>query len=157
MAARKTTSSKPAGKASAEQKQDQTEAEGNDSAKLQQEQFPAKSGAPEVEVGKRSADGSDGTRFVKEFVVLARDWTGEEYQHEANRAGVANEAIQRGLHPRGDIDFDGQEEHRDGVSLTLTYSVDTVPASVDHHPEDTTTPRDVIEDAGGDTSASKDA
>jgi hypothetical protein len=143
MAARKTTSSKPADKASTEQRQAQPAS--NNSERLQQEQFPAKSGAPEVEVDKRSADGS----------VLARDWTGEEYQHEANKAGVANEAIQRGLHPRGDISFDGSEDHPDDVSLTLTYSVETVPASVDHHPEDTTTPRDVIEDAGGDTSSSK--
>lgn len=140
MAARKTTSSKAAA----------------DDAKLEQKQFPAKAGASEVEVDKRSPDGSDGTRLVKEFVVLDRDWTGEEYQHEANKAGVANEAIQRGLHPRGDVSFDGSEDHPDGESLTLTYSVDTVPASVDHHPENTTTPRDVIEDAGGDTSSSKD-
>jgi hypothetical protein len=150
MAARKTTSSKPADKA--EQKQAPAASERE---RLEQEQFPAKAGAPEVEVDKRSADGSEGTRFVKEFVVLGRDWTGEEYQHEANKAGVANEAIQRGLHPRGDISFDGSEDHPDGLSLTLTYSVDTVPASVDHHPEDTTTPRDVIEAAGGDTSSSK--
>lgn len=153
MAARKTTSSKPADKASTEQAQAKDASENRE--RLEQEQFPAKAGAPEVEVDKRSADGSEGTRFVKEFVVLGRDWTGEEYQHEANRAGVANEAIQRGLHPRGDISFDGSENHPDGVSLTLTYSVDTVPASVDHHPEDTTTPRDVIEAAGGDTSSSK--
>jgi hypothetical protein len=151
VAARKTTSSKPADKAGTVEKQ----AEPSERERLEQEQFPAKSGAPEVEVDKRSADGSEGTRFVKEFVVLGRDWTGEEYQHEANKAGVVNEAIQRGLHPRGDISFDGSEEHPDGVSLTLTYSVDTVPASVDHHPEDTTTPRDVIEAAGGDTSSSK--
>ncbi|MBD9700651.1 hypothetical protein IHE56_00800 [Streptomyces sp. ID01-12c] len=150
MAARKTTSSKPADKAEEKRAPAASERE-----RLEQEQFPAKAGAPEVEVDKRSADGSEGTRFVKEFVVLARDWTGEEYQHEANRAGVANEAIQRGLHPRGDISFDGSEDHPDGVSLTLTYSVETVPASVDHHPEDTTTPRDVIEAAGGDTSSSK--
>jgi hypothetical protein len=108
-------------------------------------QHPAKAGEPEVEVDERSPDGSEGTRFVKEFVVLAARWTDEDYQHEANRAGVVNEAIQRGLHPRGDVSFDGQEQHPDGLSLTLTYSVDTVPASVDHQPEDTTTPRDVIE------------
>jgi hypothetical protein len=149
MAARKTTSSKTTA--------EQASATNASEEQLQQKQFPAKAGAPDVEVDKRSADGSDGTRFVKEFVVLDRDWTGEEYQHEANKAGVANEAIQRGLHPRGDVAFDGAEDHPDGQSVTLTYSVDTVPASVDHHPEDTTTPRDIIEDAGGDTSSSKDA
>jgi hypothetical protein len=127
-----------------------------DREQLRQRQFPAKAGAPEVEVDERSADGAKGTRHVKEFVVPAARWTGEDYQHEANRAGVVNEAIQRGLHPRGDVAFDGQEEHPDGVSLVLTYSVETVPSSVDHQPEDTTTPRDVIEADGKDTSSSKE-
>lgn len=108
-------------------------------------QFPAKAGAPDVEVDERSADGADGTRFVKEFVVLARQWGDSEGEHTANRAGVVNEAIQRGLHPRGDVSFDGAEAHDDGESTVLTYSVETVPASVDHQPEDTTTPRSVIE------------
>lgn len=119
-------------------------------------QFPAKDGAPEAEVDKRSADGSEGQRHVKEFVVLTANWPGpgEESAHEANKAAVANEAIQRGLHPRGDVSFDGAEDHGDGVSTVLTYSVETVPASVDHTPEDTTTPRDVIESVGGDTSTS---
>jgi hypothetical protein len=111
-------------------------------------QHPAKAGEPEVEVDERSADGSDGTRFIKEFVVLAARWTDEDYQHEANRAGMVGEAIQRGLHPRGTVSFDGQEQHPDGLSLILTYSVDTVPASVDHQSEDTTTPRQVIEGNG---------
>ncbi|MFI6854491.1 hypothetical protein [Streptomyces sp. NPDC050416] len=128
---------------------------GEDREQLRQRQFPAKAGAPEVEVDERSADGAEGTRHVKEFVVPAARWTGEDYQHEANRAGVVNEAIQRGLHPRGEVSFDGQEEHPDGVSLVLTYSVETVPSSVDHEPEDTTTPRDVIEADGKDTSSSK--
>lgn len=111
-------------------------------------QHPAKAGEPEVEVDERSADGSDGMRFVKEFVVLARQWGDSDDEHTANRAGVANEAIQRGLHPRGNVSFDGAEDHPDGASLTLTYSVETVPASVDHHPEDTTTPRAVAEGEG---------
>ncbi|WP_435279331.1 hypothetical protein [Streptomyces sp. 1222.5] len=147
MAARKTTSSKQA--AEQEQPKDQ------DSEQVRQRQFPAKAGAPDVEVDERSADGARGTRHVKEFVVHGDGWTGEEYQHEANRAAVTNEAIQRGLHPRGDVAFDGAEDHPDGVSVTLTYSVDTVPSSVDHAPEDTTTPRDVIEADGKDTSSSK--
>lgn len=118
-------------------------------------QFPAKAGAPEAEVDQRSTDGSDGMSFVKEFVV-GGTWTGGDAAHEANKAAVANEAIQRGLHPRGDVSFDGAVDHEDGVSTVLTYSVKTVPASVDHQPEDTTTPRDIIDDAGGDTSKAGD-
>ncbi|MFF4552716.1 hypothetical protein [Streptomyces sp. NPDC001422] len=120
-------------------------------------QFPAKAGEPETEVDERSADGSDGMRHVKEFVVLARQWGDSEDEHTANKAGVANEAIQRGLHPRGEATFDGSEEHPDGLSLVLTYSVETVPASIDHSPEDTTTPRDVIEAHGGDTISKSEA
>jgi hypothetical protein len=111
-------------------------------------QHPAKAGEPETEVDERTADGADGMRFVKEFVVLAARWTGEDYQHEANRAGMVGEAIQRGLHPRGKVAFDGQELQGDGLSLLLRYSVETVPASVDTHPEDTATPRKVIEGEG---------
>ncbi|MER5715722.1 hypothetical protein [Streptomyces sp. NPDC002132] len=147
MAARKTTSSS---KAAAE-----TTADKPSTQELEQKQFPAKAGAPDVEVDKRSPDGAEGTRHVKEFVVHSKEWTGEEYQHEANKAAVHNEAIQRGLHPRGEASFDGHEDHPDGVSVVLTYSVETVPSSVDDQPEDTTTPRDVIEADGGDTSSSK--
>jgi hypothetical protein len=107
-------------------------------------QFPAKAGEPEVEVDERSADGSEGVRHVKEFVVLAREWADSDDAHEANKAAVANEAIQRGLHPRGGVSFDGAEDQPDGQSLTLTYSVETVPASVDHRPQDTTTPRKIL-------------
>ena len=128
---------------------------GEDREATRQRQFPAKAGAPDVEVDERSADGASGTRHVKEFVVRSDRWTGEDYQHEANRAALVGEAIQRGLHPRGDVSFDGQEDHPDGKSLVLTYSVETVPSSVDHQPEDTTTPRDVIEADGKDTSSSK--
>lgn len=144
MAARKTTSSKTTA-----DKPNETEEQ------LRQRQFPAKASAPGVEVDERSPDGSSGTRHVKEFVVLGDNWTGEEYQHEANKAAVANEAIQRGLHPRGEAKFDGAEDHEDGASLVLTYSVETVPSSIDDKPEDTTTPRDVIEADGQDTSSSK--
>jgi hypothetical protein len=109
------------------------------------QQHPAKAGEPETEVDERSADGSEGMAFVKEFVVLARQWGDSGEEHIANKAGVVNEAIQRGLHPRGDVSYDGSSEHPDGLSLTLAYSVETVPASVDHAPGDTTTPRDVIQ------------
>lgn len=125
-------------------------------SKTRAKQFPAKAGEEAVEVDERSPDGAEGTRHVKEFVVQAARWNGEDYQHEANRAALVGEAIQRGLHPRGDVSFDGTQEHPDGVSLILTYSVDTVPASVDHSPENTTTPRDVIEGDGGDTSSKGD-
>lgn len=135
-----------------------SEQSATDEEQLRQRQFPAKAGAPDVEVDERSADGAEGRRHVKEFVVLAEQWPSmdEEAAHAANRAAVTNEAIQRGLHPRGDVSFDGASEHDDGVSTVLTYSVETVPASIDHTPQETTTPRDVIEAVGGDTSKAGD-
>ncbi|MGW1949035.1 hypothetical protein ACWCRC_32525 [Streptomyces sp. NPDC001940] len=115
-------------------------------AKARAEQFPAKDGEPEIEVDERSADGSGGLRHVKEFVVLKSTWPArdEDDAHKANAAAVANEAIQRGLHPRGEARFDGAEDHPDGHSLTLTYSVNVVPSSIDTEPAETTTPRDVL-------------
>jgi hypothetical protein len=151
MAARKTTSSSTA----ADKASNEEQAKGDAREQVRQRQFPAKAGAPDVEVDERSADGAEGTRHVKEFVVHGRNWSGEEYQHEANKAAVHNEAIQRGLHPRGEASFDGAEDHDDGISIVLTYSVETVPSSIDDHAEDTTTPRDVIEADDQDTSSSK--
>ena len=114
-------------------------------ASARAKQFPAQEGEPEVEVDERSADGAEGLRHVKEFVVLKSWPAGDEADaHKANAAAVANEAIQRGLHPRGEARFDGSEEHPDGHSLTLTYSVETVPSSIDTEPGETTTPRDVL-------------
>ncbi|MDX3230625.1 hypothetical protein [Streptomyces sp. ME19-01-6] len=113
---------------------------------VRQAQSPAKAGEPEVEVEERSADGSDGMRHVKEYAVLGHglgDTDGPE--HEANKAGVVQEAIQRGLHPRGDVRLDSVEAHHDGVSRTYRYSVAVVPSAVDDQPGETTTPRKVIE------------
>jgi hypothetical protein len=113
------------------------------------QQHPAKAGEPEVEVDKRSADGSNSMSFVKEFVVTSGNWPGgDDPVHDANKATVLSEAVQRGLHPRGAVSFDGMTDHVDGVSTVLTYSVETVPASVDTAPQETTTPRGVVE--GGD-------
>lgn len=114
-------------------------------------QFPAKAGHPDVEVEQRSADGSDGLRHVKDFVVMGRDWSGDDdpARHDANAAVVSNEAIQHGLHPRGDVSFDGAQDHPDGESITLTYSVEVVPASVDYASQDTTTPHDILAEGDG--------
>lgn len=120
------------------------------------EQFPAAKGTEAgraEEVAARSADGHQGTRFVKVFTVDRLGVDKNDAMHEANKALVLQEAIQRGLHPRGEVRFDGAKDHvpevepgrRSFASAELTYSVDTVPASVDHAPSETTTPRDAAE------------
>jgi hypothetical protein len=127
------------------------------------EQFPAVAGTEQgraEEVEQRSADGAEGTRHVKVFVTEP----GAEQNaamHEANKAAVLQEAIQRGLHPRGEVRFDGAEVKttesgpRTFRHAELTYSVEVVPASVDTKSVETTTPRDQIESDDGDTAAPK--
>lgn len=105
---------------------------------------------PEAEVAARSADGSEGTRHVKEFVVLGPSVGDEDGPgHEPNKLATLQEAIQRGLHPRGDVAFDGGEAQQDGVSQMLRYSVEVVLAAADSEAEKTTTPRDKIENGEG--------
>lgn len=127
------------------------------------EQFPSLKGTEEgreEEVEQRSADGSEGTRFEKKFICDAGAENSEP-QHEANRANVLEDAIQRGLHPRGEVRFDGAKDitsepaepgRRYFPLVELTYSVETIPAVVDTQPVETTTPRDQIVSDDGSTS-----
>ena len=101
----------------------------------------AKKPDPGLEVAKRSADGADGTRHVKEFVVLGAGLAEDGPQHAPNKIGTLQQAIQHGLHPRGEVTFDGAETLHDGVSQLLRYSVEVVPAAADSEPEKTSTPR----------------
>lgn len=131
------------------------------------EQFPSLQGTEEgreQEVEQRSADGSDGTRFEKKFIV-DKGAEHSEAQHEANKANVLEDAIQRGLHPRGEVRFDGAEDltrepaepgRRYFPLVELTYSVETIPAAVDTQPVETTTPRDQIASDDGSTSTPTD-
>ncbi|GAA0705332.1 hypothetical protein GCM10010193_70500 [Kitasatospora atroaurantiaca] len=108
-------------------------------------EFPAKAGHPDTEVDKRSPDGAEGPVHVKEFVLLGRaDDPISESTHTANRAAAAHEAIQRGLHPHGEVEFTGATDQQDGRSVTLTYRVPVVPSSTDHNSADTTTPRSIL-------------
>lgn len=118
---------------------------GRSEAQVRAAQFPAKAGRADLEVDGRSPDGSEGMVHVKEFVLLGRAEgpIGDEV-HAANAAVVAHEAVQRGLHPRGEASFEGAEDHADGRSVVLRYSVPVVPSSVDRHAQDTVTPRAVL-------------
>lgn len=100
---------------------------------------------PEAEVARRSADGSSGDRHVRMFVVAAGSSLSatDGPEHEANRAACAQEALQRGLHPRGEPKLDGVTDGVDG-SREFTYSVAVVPAEMDADASRTTTPRDIV-------------
>jgi hypothetical protein len=108
-------------------------------------QFPAVGGDMQGEIEQRSPDGADKGRFVKTFVV-DREVSDDSAMHAMNAVGVVNEAIQRGLHPKGDVFLVDRNVIRDrrSVSTELTYAVDVTPASIDHEPETTITPSDLV-------------
>lgn len=108
-------------------------------------QFPAVGGDVQGEIEQRSPDGADEGRFVKTFVV-DREVSDDSAMHGMNAVGVVNEAIQRGLHPKGDVFLVDRNVIRDrrSVSTELTYAVDVTPASVDHEPDTTVTPSDLV-------------
>lgn len=112
------------------------------------EQFPSLHGQPEVEVEARSADGAEGTSYRKTFVLLGTFPEGHP-AHEDNARHTLEEAIQRGLHPKGEarlVDTKEVPEVRDLVSSELTYEVEVVPAAVDDEAPTTVTPSKVLLD-----------
>ena len=105
------------------------------------EQFPAAFDAPETEVAHRSADGSFGLAWHKTFIVLG-EFDADHPIHADNQVRVYEEALQRGMHPKGDaklIETEQIREVRGQVSSALTYAVDVVPAVVDHAAPETVT------------------
>lgn len=85
------------------------------------------------------------------------DWSAPEHDsmHEANKIAVLQEAMNGGLHPRGEARFDGAGQVAEFAdSVDLEYSVACVPASTET-PEDTAaltmTPSKAIEEQGGTT------
>lgn len=109
------------------------------------EQHPALAGDPEGEVDARSVDGSSGTMFCKIFVLGGPDEIPRDHpQHEDNCVRTLEEAIQRGLHPKGKARLVGTEvvdvSRRGVVSTACTYEVDVVPAVTDAEAHKTVTP-----------------
>jgi hypothetical protein len=85
------------------------------------------------------------------------DWRSSDHDamHEANKVAVLNEALNLGLHPRGEATFDGAGPKNDLTgTVALTYSVEVVPASSET-PEETAaltfTPSKALAEQGGTT------
>lgn len=115
------------------------------------EQHPALAGDPEGEVDARSADGSSGTTLRKVFVLAGPDeFPSDHPQHEDNCSRVLEEAIQRGLHPKGDARLVGTEvverPRRGLVSTACTYEVEVVPAVIDTEAHETVTVSSKVEE-----------
>lgn len=106
---------------------------------------------PEREIALRSGhcDVERSDRFVRVVPTpTAHLGSDDENLHKRNSVAVLQEAIQQGLHPRGDVSFDGvvdQPADEPGYDVRyplsyLTYSVECVPAGIDPVAADTSTP-----------------
>lgn len=107
------------------------------------EQHPALAGDKAAEVDARSADGSDGTTFLKTF-IMDRAVPRDHACHKNNAIRVVEEALQRGLHPKGDVQMASYEQsepdRRGKVNTTCIYSVEVEPAVTDTEAHKTVTP-----------------
>jgi hypothetical protein len=104
------------------------------------------------EVADRSADGSDGSVYIKVFVVSGGgDYLNPDNPiHIDNAAGVSQEAINRGLRPKGvarlrDAKVVDHDRRSGQDTIELSYGVECVPAWADDHNEATVTPSDIVE------------
>ena len=84
------------------------------------------------------------------------DWNDDQHRamHEANKVAVLQEALNRGLHPRGEAEFVGQlgDTDESSGSASLEYQVEVVPATIDgEEAAGTYTPSAAIADQGGST------
>jgi hypothetical protein len=106
---------------------------------------------PEADIAARSGhcDAARSNRFVRVFpVATGHLGSDDEAMHARNGVAVVQEAIQQGLHPRGEVSFDGvvdQDPSEPGYDARypvshLTYSVECVPAGIDPDASKTTTP-----------------
>lgn len=115
-------------------------------------QHPALDGDIQGEIEHRSPEPTDEGMFTKTFSVGAIGIADDHPWHVANAGSVIQEAVQRGLHPKGDVVLVATEEHDNGPRskwTDLTYQVPVVPAIVDHDPASTVTQHDIAEAAAG--------
>lgn len=106
------------------------------------EQHPALAGDKAEEVSHRSADGSKGQVWRKVF-VLGGSVAKDSPQHEANCVRVLEEAIQRGLHPKGKarlVSGDVDTDEHGHTNTTCIYEVPVEPAVTDIEAHKTVTP-----------------
>lgn len=106
------------------------------------EQHPAFGGDVQGEIEHRTPEPTGDRVFTKTFSVGVLGVADDHPMHEANAGGVIQDAVQRGLHPKGDVQLVASEEHDLGPRsqyTDLTYQVPVVPAVVDHDAASTTT------------------
>lgn len=96
-------------------------------------QFPALAGDHQGEIEQRAPQTGAQGQFTRTFSVGQLGIGPGHWMHVSNAVAVATDAIQRGLHPHGDVHLVDAVEHDEPRSkyTDLTYAVDVVPASVD--------------------------
>lgn len=113
-------------------------------------QHPALDGDIQGEIEHRTPEPTGDGVFTKTFSVGVIGLPDDHPIHLANAGGVIQDAIQRGLHPKGDVMLVASEEHDDGRRsqyTNLTYQVPVVPAVVDTDAASTVTPQMIAEEA----------
>lgn len=116
------------------------------------EQHPALAGDKAEEVSHRSADGSKGTMWRKVFLLSGS--IGKDHpQHEDNCIRVLEEAIQRGLHPKGKarlVSGNVETDEHGHTNTTCVYEVPVEPAVTDSEAHKTVTPSSLLDEKTGD-------
>lgn len=114
------------------------------------EQHPALGGDVQGEIEHRTPEPTGEGVFTKTFSVGVISIPDDHPMHLANAGGVIQEAVQRGLHPKGDVMLVAAEEHDYGRRhqyTDLTYQVPVVPAIIDTDAAGTVTPQMIAEEA----------
>lgn len=99
-----------------------------------------------------SAATKDDGKYRKHFMVQHRDDYDDEQHadmHEANKLATLQEALGAGVHPKGDVVFEGTQETPQSGSIILVYAVEGVPAELDADAPGTTVPRALLLDMPG--------
>jgi hypothetical protein len=105
--------------------------------------------ADEITAEKSDVKDVEDGKFRKEFVFqVTRDQTEEdvlnsESMNEGNRQSTLQNALIRGVHPKGEPVVESVEIVHEGInskSVKVTYAVEALPAVLDLDPESTTLP-----------------
>jgi hypothetical protein len=108
-------------------------------------QFPSLDGRPHDEVAQRQPGEHTPGWFHRIFTVHNRAHTpglpADHWWHGQNAVAVLGDAIQRGLHPKGEVELVGESPHPTDPNTTdVEYRVPVVPSIIDHDQGTTVSP-----------------
>jgi hypothetical protein len=107
----------------------------------------------EVVAEKSGPDAKPDGKFRKTFNVQVTPFTqlsdvqGDDVMHEANKLATLQEALNRGVHPKGEPELESTEvgeEHLNSATVKFTYAVEAVAAFADLDAPGTTTPAEML-------------